>query len=109
MKLWAIVRFELGCQARYISTWFYVMVLLLITLQVSAEVSTDYARSLGTFSNDPYFVAMMSLVGSLIGLLIAAAVAGDAATRDAQTRMDPLVYTAPVAKSTYLAGRFSLP
>ena len=106
MKLWAIVRFELGCQSRHVSTWFYAVVLLLITLQVSAEVSTDYARTSGTFSNDPYFVAMMSLLGSLMGLLIAAAIAGDAAARDAQTRMDPLVYTAPVAKSTYLAGRF---
>ena len=48
----------------------------------------------------------MSLLGSMIGLLIAAALAGDAAARDAQTRMDPLLYTAPVSKSRYLGGRF---
>ena len=47
MKLWAIVRFELGCQSRYISTWFYAMVLLLITLQVSAEVEKDALVSYG--------------------------------------------------------------
>ena len=40
----------------------------------------------------------MSLLFGTMGLLIAAALAGDAAARDVQTRMDPLLYTAPVSK-----------
>ena len=56
--------------------------------------------------NDPYFVASMTLLGSLMGLLIAPQLAGDAAARDVQTRMDPLFYTTPVGKAAYLRGRF---
>ena len=105
MTLWAIFRFEVGYQSRRISTWFYAALLLLVTLYVSAEVSTEYARSSGTFSNDPYFAALMAVLGSLIGLLIAAAVSGDAAARDVQTRMNPFVYTTPVGRFAYLMGR----
>jgi ABC-2 type transport system permease protein len=106
MKLRAIFRLELGYQLQRVSTWFYFVVLLLITLQIASEVGTDYARTSGTFANDPYFIAMMTLLGSLMGLLVAAAVAGDAATRDVQARMDPLVYTTAIAKSVYLASRY---
>jgi ABC-type transport system involved in multi-copper enzyme maturation permease subunit len=41
-----------------------------------------------------------------MGLLIAPQLAGDAAARDVQTRMDPLVYTTPVGTAAYLFGRF---
>lgn len=37
---------------------------------------------------------------------MAPAVAGSAAARDVQTRMHPLVYTAPISKADYLGGRF---
>ena len=37
---------------------------------------------------------------------MAPAVAGSAAARDVQTRMHPLVYTAPIRKADYLGGRF---
>ena len=49
------------------------------------------------------------MFGSLIWLLVAAAVAGDAAARDVQTRMHPLTYTAPVSKFDKLRGDSSLP
>ena len=42
----------------------------------------------------------------MMGLLIATQLAGDAAARDTQTRMDPLFYTTPVGKAAYLRGRF---
>ncbi len=38
-------------------------------------------------------------------VLVTAALAGDAATRDVQVRMEPLVYTTPVGKGAYLGGR----
>ena len=37
---------------------------------------------------------------------MAPAVAGSAAARDVQTRMHPLIYTAPISKADYLGGRF---
>ncbi|MDQ3700668.1 MAG: hypothetical protein M3442_07080, partial [Chloroflexota bacterium] len=46
------------------------------------------------------------VTGSLIWLLVAAAVAGEAAARDVATGMHPLTYTVPVSKAEYLGGRF---
>jgi ABC-type transport system involved in multi-copper enzyme maturation permease subunit len=37
---------------------------------------------------------------------MAPAVAGSAAARDVQTRMHPLIYSAPISKADYLGGRF---
>ena len=51
-------------------------------------------------------IAAVTVFDSLIWLLVAAAVAGDPAARDVQTRMHPLTYTAPVSKADYLGGRF---
>ena len=42
----------------------------------------------------------------LIAMLILAAVAGDAATRDVRTRLEPLMHAAPVGRAAYLGGRF---
>jgi ABC-type transport system involved in multi-copper enzyme maturation permease subunit len=106
MTLWEIFRFELDYQWRRHTTWLYSALLLLVTFYLAAEVSTDYARSTGTSSNDPYFVAAITVFGSLAGVLIAAALAGDAAARDVETRMHPLVDTTPVRRLPYLAGRW---
>ncbi|MDQ3244246.1 MAG: hypothetical protein M3Q09_10995 [Gemmatimonadota bacterium] len=58
------------------------------------------------FVNSPFAVAKTTVVGSLIWLLVAAAVAGEAAARDVATGMSPLSYTVPVSKAEYLGGRF---
>ena len=70
------------------------------------ELSATYARSDGSSAHSPFIVAVMGLLWSTMGLLVASAVAGEAAARDAQTRMDALVYTSPVGKAAYLGGRF---
>jgi ABC-2 type transport system permease protein len=106
MTFWEIFRFELTCQSRRVSTWLYFVVLLAVTLVVTGDPAQEYARMDGSFSNGPFIIAVMTLFGSTMGLLIVAAVAGDAAARDVQTRMDPLLYTTPVGKSEYLVGRF---
>ena len=62
----------------------------------------DARRRRLSSSTSPFVIAVMTVLGSLMGLLMAGAVAGDAAARDVQTRMDPLIYTAPVSKAEYL-------
>jgi len=59
-----------------------------------------------SFHNAPFVIAAVTVFGSLMWLLVATAVAGDAAARDVETRMHPLTYTAPVSKADYLGGRF---
>lgn len=49
---------------------------------------------------------LVTVSGSLIWLLVAAAVAGEAAAGDVQTRLHPHTDTAPVSKAQYWGGRF---
>jgi ABC-2 type transport system permease protein len=107
MKLLEVFRFELGYQARRLSTWIYFAVLLGFTWQVATEGYFGKARGGGYFFNAPILVAELTFLGGTLALLAAAAFAGDAAGRDAQTRMHPLTYTAPVRKGVYLGGRFA--
>ncbi|HEX8359904.1 MAG TPA: M1 family aminopeptidase [Longimicrobium sp.] len=105
-KLWEVFSFDLSSQARRFSTWLYFPVLLLITWQLATEAYIPKARAGGYFFNSPFIIAEVTLLGSLMALLAAAALAGDAGARDIQTRMHPLVYTAPVGRGAYLGGRF---
>ena len=73
------------------------------------DLSADYARSDGSFVNGPFIIAVMSLLGSMIGLLIATGLTGEAAARDVQARMDPLLYTTPVQGSRTSAAGFWRP
>ena len=58
------------------------------------------------FINSPFAIAKTTVFGSLVWLLVAGAVAGEAGARDVATGMHPLIYTAPVSKAEYLGGRF---
>ncbi|HKI03573.1 MAG TPA: M1 family aminopeptidase [Thermoanaerobaculia bacterium] len=106
MKLWEIFRFEISQQSRRISTWLYFAVVLGFTYMVGTEEFVSTARNGGYFLNAPFVIASVATIGSMVGLLITASLAGDAGARDAQTRMHPLLYTAPVGKAAYLRGRF---
>jgi ABC-2 type transport system permease protein len=106
MKLWEIFRFEVTQQLRRLSTWLYFAVLLGLTYTLATVGSIDNARQGGYFSNAPWAIASITLLGSVMGVLMASSLAGEAGARDAQTRMDQLLYTAPVSKAAYLRGRF---
>ncbi|MEA2563622.1 MAG: type transport system permease protein [Acidobacteriota bacterium] len=106
MKLWEIFRFEIIHQSQRISTWLYFAIVLGFTYMMGTEEYVNNARSGGYFLNSPFVIASVATIGSMIGLLITASLAGDAGARDVQTRMHPLLYTTPVGKANYLRGRF---
>jgi hypothetical protein len=106
MKLWETFRFEFAYQARRVSTWFYFALLLGLSFQMAREFFVAEAREGSYFLNAPFAVAQVTIVASMLSLLSLAAVAGGAAARDVETRMHPLLYTAPVGKLAYLGGRF---
>lgn len=106
MKLWETFRFEVAYQSRRVSTWFYFVLLLGVSFLMAREVFVAEALEGGYFLNAPFAVAQVTLVACLLSLLLLAAVAGGAGARDVETRMHPLVYTAPVGKAAYLGGRF---
>ncbi|MDB4912744.1 MAG: rane protein [Gemmatimonadetes bacterium] len=105
-KLREIFRFELAYQIRRVSTWLYFAVLAIIAYNSIRGNYVSDARNGDFFLNSPFVVAAVTVLCSLLWLLVAAAVAGDAATRDVQTPMHPLTYTTPVSKAEYLGGRF---
>ncbi|HYH79199.1 MAG TPA: hypothetical protein VEX86_05360 [Longimicrobium sp.] len=106
MKTWEVFRFEIGYQGRRVSTWLFFVVLLGLVYRMATEGYTDNARSSGYVFNGPFPIASVTLLGSMMALLVPAALAGDAAARDVQTRMHPLFYSTPAGKTAYLGGRF---
>ncbi|HEX5084558.1 MAG TPA: hypothetical protein VFY40_21155, partial [Blastocatellia bacterium] len=95
MKFWEIFRFEFRYQARRVGAWLYFVVLFVVAYLLR-----------GDGVNFPYAIAQETILTGMLWILMAPAVAGSAAARDVQTRMDSLIYTAPISKTDYLGGRF---
>jgi len=105
MKFREIFRFEFGYQVRRLPTWLYFIVITAIAfLQIRGNYLADALYD-DFFINSPFIIAMVTVFGSIVWLLIAASVAGEAAARDVQTGMYSLTYTSPVKKLDYLGGR----
>ncbi|MEQ1506283.1 MAG: M1 family aminopeptidase, partial [Myxococcota bacterium] len=56
--------------------------------------------------DSPYTITVLSLVLSLFATMNVAAIAGNAACRDVEEGMHPLVYTTPVPKLAFLGARW---
>lgn len=103
MKFRQIFRFEFSSQFRSVSTWLYLSALLVLILILKLSSSDSSAE---TYSNSPSVIAFVSMLGNMIWLMTAGAVAGKAAARDVQSRIYFLTYTTPISKVEYLGGRF---
>ncbi len=106
MKLWGILRFELAYQGRRPQTWAFMVAPAIAAFLFTRDGALADALRDDWFINSPSAIAGATLVSCLLWLLIAPSIAGDAAARDVETRMDPLAYTAPVSRFEYLGGRF---
>jgi ABC-type transport system involved in multi-copper enzyme maturation permease subunit len=106
MKLGGIFRFEVAYQLRRPQTWAFVAAPAVVAYLFSRDSGVSDALRDDFWINSPSAVAMATLVGCLLWLLIAPSIAGEAAARDAETGMDPLTYTTPVSRAEYLGGRF---
>src|SRR5690348_8870446 len=102
MKLWETFRYELASQSRSVSTWFYFLLLLVLSFLMSA-IFIDEPLAEGYFSNAPYITTKVSMIAFFfLGLLTLAPFAGNAAARDIETRMYPLLYSSPISRQVYL-------
>ena len=106
MKLREIFRFELVYQLRRPWPWLAFAVLLVFAFQNTRAAVVPATLPRDFVLNSPFVVATVSVFSCLIWLLVASAMAGEAAARDVQTGMHPLVYTSPVGRAEYLGGRF---
>ncbi|HYK04768.1 MAG TPA: ABC transporter permease [Thermoanaerobaculia bacterium] len=101
----AVFRFELDYQLRRVSTRIYFLIFFGFALALTFVIFNG-ARVNGYYFNAPIVTSLLVIVASMLSLLVTCGVAGDAATRDVQVRLDPLVYTTPLRKAAYLGGRF---
>jgi ABC-2 type transport system permease protein len=102
MRFGEVFRFEVEYRLRSASTWLYAALLLGLPILMMRAVDGGTGHI-----NSPSMVMVISSVIGMVGMLVTAALFGDAATRDAQNRMDPLLYTVPLRKAEYLGGRFA--
>ncbi|AHM58684.1 putative membrane protein [Flammeovirgaceae bacterium 311] len=106
MKFREIFRYELAYQLGRVWTWLFIAVLLVLSFLMTRDGSLSEVLYAEFFLNSPFSVAKTTVFGSLIWLVMAAAIAGDAAARDVATGMYPLIYTTTLSKREYLGGRF---
>lgn len=104
MRLREVFRYELGYRLRTPSTWTYAAFLFLV---MSWGLVANAEGGDAVNANAPQQVAQGTvLFGGLFGLLVSAALFGDAAIRDVAAGMDPFLYTTRLRKAEYLGGRF---
>ena len=101
-----IYRFELAYQLRRPWPALFALTLLVVGYLMARDASLANAMFEDFQVNAPFEIAKSTVLGTFLWLLIAAAIAGEAAARDVATRMSPLVYTTPLTRSQYLGGRF---
>jgi ABC-type transport system involved in multi-copper enzyme maturation permease subunit len=104
MKLVEVFRFEFAYQFRRASTLLYFLIIL-STCTALMQVMAGGSRDDGSF-NAPFTLLAVAVFGSMVALVMMAAFAGDAASRDVDSRADSLFYTSAVGKRAYVFGRF---
>ncbi|PYP92129.1 MAG: hypothetical protein DMG65_04820 [Candidatus Angelobacter sp. Gp1-AA117] len=108
-----ILAFELRQRLRRISTYIYFLVLfglgLLFALLSGGAfpgAGVDFGTGGKVLLNSPFAIAIMITYISLFGMIITAAMAGQATYQDIDNNSTAFFYTAPISKFDYLAGRF---
>ena len=104
-QLAEVFRFELAYQLRRVATRIYFAIFFGFALALTYAIFLD-AREDGYFFNAPIVTSLITIVAGMLSLFVIAGIAGDAATRDTEVRMDPLLYVTPLTKAAYLGGRF---
>jgi ABC-2 type transport system permease protein len=98
-----IFRFEVEYRLRRGSTWGFGLILVAVPFLMTHAINSI---GVGSHLNAPHSVAVTSVLAAMVGMLVTAALFGDAATRDVQVMMRPLLCTTPLRELEYLGGRF---
>lgn len=107
MTILEIVRFEIDYRLRRPYTWILCAVFVAVSWLLAFGMLVGEAKRAGDLhANAPSMVGMATVLISMLGLVISAALFSEAALRDHETRMFPLFATSPLTETEYLAGRF---
>ncbi|HUI85315.1 MAG TPA: M1 family aminopeptidase [Candidatus Binatia bacterium] len=109
----AIFLFDLQQRLRRISTWVYFVVFfflaMLFTLMSGgafASATVDFGTGGKVLITSPYALNAVITYICFFGIVITAAIAGQATYQDIDSRSTDFFYTAPISKLDYLGGRF---
>lgn len=102
MKLLEVFRYELEHRLRSGSTWVYAVLLFGFALVNAVDVFPVNAVS----ANAPHRIAHDAVFTGMLGLVVSAALFGDAALRDIDAAMDSLLFTLPQRTLDHLGGRY---
>jgi ABC-2 type transport system permease protein len=109
----SIFLFEFQQRLRRVSTYVYFVVFFalgqLFTLMSGgafATVAVDFGTGGKVLINSPYAVNSIITYICFFGIVITAAIAGQATFQDVDNKTTDFFYTAPITKFDYLGGRF---
>jgi hypothetical protein len=108
-----IAAFELRQRFRRISTYVYFVVMftlgfffVLLSGGAFANASVDFGTGGRVLINSPYALFAVVVYISTFGVVITAALAGQATYQDIESNSTPFFYTAPISKFAYLEAAF---
>src|SRR5215469_1223461 len=109
----SILTFEFARRLRRISTYVYFVVFfglgfLFVLMSGGAipQATVDFGTGGKVLVNSPYALNLIIAYITFFGIVISAAIAGQATYQDIDSRASDLFYTAPITKFDYLGGRF---
>ena len=108
-----IAGFEIRQRLRRISTYIYFLVFgslsCVFTLMSGGAIpgaTVDFGTGGKVLVNSPYALDAIIAYVSFFGIVISAAIAGQATYQDVDSRSTDFFYTSPITKFDYLAGRY---
>ncbi len=108
-----IALFELRQRLRRVSTYLYFLVLfafgfvfVMLGGGAFSSASLDFGTGGKVFINSPYSLATLISLLSVFGIILTAAIAGQATYQDIDSNCTAFFYTLPISKRQYLGGRF---
>jgi ABC-2 type transport system permease protein len=109
----AIARFELRQRLRRLSTYVYFVVFFvlgclfaLVSGGAIPNAAVDFGAGGKVLVNSPYALNVIITFCTFFGLVVTAAIAGQATYQDVDHDSTAFFYTAPITKADYLGGRF---
>src|SRR5271165_1148564 len=109
----SILSFEFSRRLRRISTYVYFVVFfalgflfVLMSGGAFAGAAVDYGTGGKVLVTSPFALNLIIMFVSFFGVVIVAALAGQATYQDIDNNTTPFFYTAPISKFDYLAGRY---
>jgi len=111
--VWTIASFEFHQRLHRISTYVYFLVFLLLGVLFAAmsggaipNATVEFGTGGKVLVNSPYALNAIISYVAFFGLVITAAIAGQATYQDTASNSTSFFYTSPITKFDYLAGRY---